>query len=249
VTKAKIPLASRERLTRERVIDAALHIMDTEGLDAVTMRRVAREVGVEAMSLYNHVRDKEDLLDGIRLRVFSEFSFEPSALRGDAYEDGRQIARAWRDLLKAHPHMLELMAEEHPPPATLEAYRPMETALAALRDMGVPDDEAMQVFHAFGGYILGFTMMESQLGFRNKHGDEGLAALTTHVDPSEMPCLAATLPFMADCDLDAQFDLGLDLMMAGIRARYGDEAGDPGHASSVSLIAPNIPLALQTPMA
>ncbi len=61
VTSAKI----RERLTRDRVIEAALEIMDAEGLEAVSMRRVAREVGVEAMSLYNHVRDKEDLLAGI----------------------------------------------------------------------------------------------------------------------------------------------------------------------------------------
>ena len=55
----------RERLTRERIIAAALRVMDTEGLEAVSMRRIAREVGVEAMSLYHHVRDKDDLLDGI----------------------------------------------------------------------------------------------------------------------------------------------------------------------------------------
>jgi TetR/AcrR family transcriptional regulator, tetracycline repressor protein len=219
VTKTRTPARIRERLTRERVIKAALHIMDTEGLDAVTMRRVAREVGVEAMSLYNHVRDKDDLLDGIRLRVFSEFVFTGD---GDAYDDGRAVARAWRELLKSHPHMLELLAEEHPPPATPEAFRPMETALAVLRRMGVPDDEAMQVFHAFGGYIQGFTMMESQLDFGSKHGgDAGLADLSTRIDAGELPCLAAALPFMLDCDIDAQFDLGLDLMMAGIQARYG----------------------------
>ena len=58
----------REKLSRERVIDAALRVMDTDGLEAVSMRRIAREVGVEAMSLYNHVHDKDDLLEGIRLR-------------------------------------------------------------------------------------------------------------------------------------------------------------------------------------
>ena len=220
VTKTRAAAPNRERLTRDRVVEAALHIMDTEGLDAVTMRRVAREVGVEAMSLYNHVRDKEDLLDGIRLRVFSEFAFDPSG--GDPYENGREVARAWRNLLKSHPHMLELLAEEHRPPATLEAFRPMEIALAVLRGMGVPDDETMQVFHAFGGYIQGFAMMESQLDFGNKlGGDSGVAELSSRIDPGELPCLAAALPSMADCDVDAQFDLGLDLMMAGIRARYG----------------------------
>ena len=61
----KTGVPARERLTRDRVVAAALRIMDDEGLDAVTMRRIAREVGVEAMSLYHHVRDKDDLLDGV----------------------------------------------------------------------------------------------------------------------------------------------------------------------------------------
>ena len=63
----------REKLSRDRIIDAALQIMDDEGLDAVSMRRVGRELGVEAMSLYHHVRDKDDLLLGIRERVLSTF--------------------------------------------------------------------------------------------------------------------------------------------------------------------------------
>ncbi len=64
----------REKLTRDRIIDAALVIMDDEGLDAVSMRRVGRELGVEAMSLYHHVRDKDDLLLGVRERVLSTFT-------------------------------------------------------------------------------------------------------------------------------------------------------------------------------
>jgi AcrR family transcriptional regulator len=64
---------AREKLNRDRIVDAALGIMDREGLDAVTMRRVAREVGVEAMSLYHHVADKDDLLDGVCARVMTDF--------------------------------------------------------------------------------------------------------------------------------------------------------------------------------
>ncbi len=59
------PTSPARSLTRDRIVEAALRIMDDEGLDAVSMRRVAREVGVEAMSLYHHVRDKDDLLDGV----------------------------------------------------------------------------------------------------------------------------------------------------------------------------------------
>jgi TetR/AcrR family tetracycline transcriptional repressor len=209
----------RERLTRERIIDAALHVMDQDGLEAVSMRRVAREVGVEAMSLYNHVHDKDDLLDGIRVRVFSGFAFPE--LAGDPYENGRRVALAWRNLLKAHPSMMELLAEDHGPPQSLDALRPMEMALAVLRSMGIPEEEVVQVFHAFGGYIQGFTMMEHQMDYGKYGGEAGLAEIAQRIDAAELPCVAAALPYMTDCDLDAQFTLGLDLMLEGIRARYG----------------------------
>ena len=217
MTKTETTAGNRERLTRERVIEAALRIMDAEGLDAVTMRRVAREVGVEAMSLYNHVRDKDDLLDGIRFLVFSEFAYPTLGL--DPYENGRRIAQAWRHLLKSHPHLLELLAEEREPPLSMEAFRAMEMALAVLRSMGIPEEEVVQVFHAFGGYIQGFTMMEHQLDFGGRKA--GMAELEGRIDPGELPCLAAALPYMADCDIESQFDLGLELMLDGMRTRYG----------------------------
>jgi TetR/AcrR family tetracycline transcriptional repressor len=210
----------REKLSRDRVIGAALRVMDKDGLEAVSMRRVAREVGVEAMSLYNHVQGKDDLLEGIRQRVFSEFVF-PDLDPDDPYENGRRVAQSWRDLLKAHPNMLELLAEEHEPPSSLEAFQAMEVGLAVLSSMGVPEDEIVQVFHAFGGYIQGYTMMEHEMDFQKHGGAAGLAELARRIDATQLPCVAAALPYMADCDLDAQFTLGLDLMLEGIRARYG----------------------------
>lgn len=210
---------TRERLTRDRIIDAALQVMDADGLEAVSMRRVAREVGVEAMSLYNHVRDKDDLLAGIRVRVFSQFAFPE--LGEDPYQNGRRVAVAWRDLLKAHPNMLELLAEDHEPPSSLEAFRAMETALSVLRSMGVPPEEVVQVFHAFGGYIQGFTMMEQQMDFGTNGDDAKLRVIAKTLEAEPLPCVAAALPYLADCDLEAQFRLGLDLMLEGIRARYG----------------------------
>jgi TetR/AcrR family transcriptional regulator, tetracycline repressor protein len=219
VTRTGTVARTRERLTRDRVVEAAIRIMDEEGLDAVTMRRVAREVGVEAMSLYNHVRDKDDLLDAVRLHLFREFSF-PDLDGTDAFEGGRKIAHAWRDLMLAHPYLLELMSEVKGLPSAADGYRPMEFALAAILRMGVPEDEVVQVFHAFGGYIQGFAMMERQLGF-DKHSEAGLRELSTSIEPSEFPCLIAAIPYMMDCDLDRQFDLGLDLMLSGLRVRYG----------------------------
>jgi AcrR family transcriptional regulator len=221
---AKASAVQRERLTRERVVEAALRIMDTDGLEAVTMRRVAREVGVEAMSLYNHVEDKDDLMRGVQLRVFQEFG-HPSLEPDDPVGNVRRVARAWRDLLRRHPHMLELLAEGHGPPSSPEALQPMETALAVLGDVGVPENEVVEVFHVFGGYIQGVAMMEQQMGLE-KPG--AMADLVGQIDPAELPCVTAALPYMAGCDIDRQFELGLDLMIHGMRARYG------GHASGES---------------
>ena len=128
--------------------------MDSEGLDAVSMRRVAREVGVEAMSLYHHVRDKEDLLDGIQQRVFSEFAFDADP--GDPYGNGVRVAHAWRDLLRTHPDVIAFLAEKHQAPMTrLEALRPMEYALGCCAAWACPTPDVMQVFNVFGGYIHG----------------------------------------------------------------------------------------------
>ena len=117
--------------------------------------------------------------------------------------------------------MLELLAEDHAPPRSPEALRPMEMTLSLLRRMGVPDRDLMPVFHAFGGYLQGYVMMERQLDVGKFGGAQGLIALTQTIDPSVMPCISAAMPYMADCDLELQFDLGLDLMLSGLRSRYG----------------------------
>src|SRR5437899_10255161 len=96
----------RVPLTRQRIIRVALRIMDDEGLHAVTMRRVGRELGVEAMSLYNHVRDKEDIFDGICERVMCEFRF-PSD-EEDWVATALAGAREWRRLLRVHPNVIQL---------------------------------------------------------------------------------------------------------------------------------------------
>ena len=84
----------REKLTRDRIVDAALAVMDAEGLDAVSMRRVAREVGVDAMSLYHHVRDKDALLQAVCDRVMAGFEF-PSD-EGSWEDRCKAAARSWR---------------------------------------------------------------------------------------------------------------------------------------------------------
>jgi AcrR family transcriptional regulator len=214
---------SREPLSRERVVEAALRVMDEEGLDAVSMRRVAREVGVEAMSLYHHVEDKEDLLDGICEHVMAGFEF-PDPVE-DWAENCRRGARAWRRLLQSHPAVMRLFAEQRGPVRTVDSMRPMEFALRLLRGAGLSDRDTAQAFHAFGGYIQGFVMME--LGSIAGGSDE--AHLKAHADlvsalPEEFEALAAVSPYFAECDADEQFEFGLDLLIRGLEAKAGGTA-------------------------
>ena len=209
---------TREPLTRDRVIEAALNVMDAEGLEAVSMRRVAREVGVEAMSLYHHVEDKEDLLDGICEHVMAKFDFPEPV--DDWTENCRRGARAWRRILQAHPAVMRLFAEQRGPIRSIDSMRPMEFALRILRDSGLSDRDTAQAFHAFGGYIQGFVMME--LGSIAGGSDE--THLKAHAElaaalPDEFAALQAVSPFFAECDSDEQFEFGLDLLISGLEAK------------------------------
>ncbi|MGH2679485.1 MAG: TetR/AcrR family transcriptional regulator C-terminal domain-containing protein [Actinomycetota bacterium] len=213
----KNPVRIREPLTRDRVIEAALRVMDEEGLEAVSMRRIAREVGVEAMSLYHHVEDKEDLLDGICERVMVEFEFpEP----GEDWADNvRQGARAWRRLLKDHPNVMRLFAEQRGPVRSIDSMRPTEFALRLLQECGLTDRDTAQAFHAFGGYIQGFVMMElgSIAGGADAEHQKMHAELAAAL-PSEFPALRAVSRYFAECDPDEQFEFGLDLLIRGMEA-------------------------------
>jgi AcrR family transcriptional regulator len=210
---------TREKLSRERVVVAALHVMDAEGLEAVSMRRVAREVGVEAMSLYHYVADKDDLLDGIVEQVLLGFPTPEGDPRSDWRAYGRQVARAWRTVLKAHPNVLPLLAERKTATNDLASLVPMETALHALKASGLSTADAVQAFHAIGGYIFGFVMMESGQLFAAHPGVFDAQALGADLPSDRLPCIAEALPYLLDCDFDAQFEFGLDLMIEGLAAR------------------------------
>ena len=208
----------RGPLTRERIVAAALRLMDEEGLEAVTMRRIGRELGVEAMSLYNHVSDKEDILSGIVEAVMAEFDF-PDDETGDWAERGRVAARAWRRLLLAHPNVITLMSEQREPMTSLRALRPTEHAIGILRDSGLPDEDAVAAFRAFGGYIQGFVLAEVANMFGGEDVDVRPEDVAAALPVDELPNLAASFPHLFRCDFDAAFEYGLDLMIRGVEAK------------------------------
>lgn len=209
----------REPLSRERIIQTALRIMDEEGLDAVTMRRIGRDLGVEAMSLYNHVRDKEDILDGICEQVLSEFQIPDTP---DFVESARLGAREYRRLLLAHPNVITLMTERKSAFTNAESLRAYEFAIDRFRSAGLSVADAVKAFHAFGGFIFGFVMMERGLMAGGPEDEEHARAhedMARLLGSADLPRLREALPYIIDCDIDEQFEFGLDLLIQGILAQ------------------------------
>jgi AcrR family transcriptional regulator len=209
----------REPLTRQRIIRAALRIMDEEGLEAVTMRAIGRDLGVEAMSLYNHVKDKEDILNGVCEQVLAEFRIPESE---DWAEAARLGAREYRRLLLAHPNVITLLSEGKGPFTNPDALRAYEFALDVFRSVGLTEADSVKAFHTFGGYILGFVMMElgPMVGGRDDEthhrAHEEMARMLASAD---LPRLREAFPYIIDCDVEEQFEFGLELLIEGLRTR------------------------------
>jgi AcrR family transcriptional regulator len=212
--------ARREPLTRERILQAAVRVMDADGLEAVTMRRLGRELGVEAMSLYNHVPSKEALLSGILETVMRQF--ELPRHDGDWLERLRDLALAYRRLLLAHPNVLSLFAEHrHLDP---ECLQPIELTLDALRSGGLSVEETTTAYHMLVGYVQGHTMLEIAGLLAGDPGPEHAAehdAFLRMLPADRFPHMAEMLPHIKQCDHQAEFELGLDVLLAGLDAKLG----------------------------
>lgn len=205
----------RERLSRQRVLEAALRIVDSEGLDALTMRRLGRELGVEAMSLYRHVPNKDALLDGLVELVILEIDV-PASIDGDWKEAIRHVLRSYRSAAHSHPNAFPLVTVR--PLNTPEALRRLDANFEVLRQAGFDESTAIVAFHTLAGYTRGFALEEVT---GRALGAQPLDA--EHIDlrslpADEFPHISELAPLLVDTDRDAEFERGLDLILTGLEA-------------------------------
>ena len=162
----------RVPLSRDRVLQAALRLVDEGGLESLTMRTLGRALGVEAMSLYNHVANKDDLLDGITDLVLGEIELPSS--EGDWKAAVRQSAISAHAILRRHRWASSLaMSPARNIPVRI---RNMEWTLSQLREAGFSAELTYHAYHAIDSHIWGFTLWE--------HGHS--------LTPEDLPALAAT---------------------------------------------------------
>lgn len=192
-------------LSRERILAAALHLVDAQGLRRLTMRRLGDALEVEAMAIYHHFPlGKEALLDGL----VEHLSAVPvtAAPETDWQERLRAWARAYRDRVAAHPGLLPLLVSRpvRTPAATTEAQ------YAALHDGGLRGPAILDAVRTLTGYVLGFVALEIRDGRSAPDATEALDGRYPHT--------AALRSYAAARDADDQFESGLTAVLTGISA-------------------------------
>jgi AcrR family transcriptional regulator len=203
----------RPRLSRRQIVYAALALVDREGLDALSMRRLGAELGVEAMSLYRYFENKAMLIDGLVAAVWSEMDLSGLERIDDPTERLCELARRFRRLAHAHPNVLGLLATRavhiH------AALRPIELTLATLVEAGLEEAMVVQVFHVVVSYLHGYCLQELALA-----GDQPKKHLWFDLErvPAErFPTVVSLAPQFVHGDFDAGFELGLQAMLTGLK--------------------------------
>ena len=213
----------RSPLSRELVLRAALDLVDEEGVEALTMRRLGRALGIEAMSLYGYVRSKQDLIEGVVEQVFRQM---PLIVPGPGlWQDRiRRHAGAYRQVLLDHPNAVRLVAGR--PLITEGTAAFVDSALAELTNIGLELPLADRVLGVIASFTLGLASEQV--------GDELRAAAPAptvgrSIDGDRFPRLAA-LGEMKPTDYDQEFELGLDFIVGGIERLLAETRVAPADA-------------------
>ncbi|MFL5798221.1 MAG: TetR/AcrR family transcriptional regulator C-terminal domain-containing protein [Actinomycetota bacterium] len=208
----------RVRLSRDRVLRAAVVLADQTGIEGLSMRHLAQELGVVPMALYKHVASKEDLLDGMVDIVFSEIDF-PS--RGADWRTAmRERATSTREALLRHRWANGLMeSRTRPGPANLRYHN---SVMACLREAGFSFDMAVHAYSALDSYTYGFALQEKTLPFETPEESAQVAEMMLDQLP---PLLAEEYPYLVEVvaelgksgyDYAKEFEFALDLILDGI---------------------------------
>ena len=223
----------RKRLSRARVLEAAVALADKIGLEAFSMRGLAQELGVVPMALYKHFGNKDELLDAMVDIVFDEMQF-PAA--GEDWSSTlRRRAITAREALKRHSWAIGLMESRHPGPANLRHHN---ATMGCLREAGFSFETAIHAYSVQDAYIYGFAQQEKTLGLQTP-SDAGAAAqrraqaIGALDDYPYLAEIATKLP-ESGYDNAVEFAWGLDLILDGLAGVVARPDGNSTVAGSVA---------------
>jgi AcrR family transcriptional regulator len=216
------------KMTREGILAMALELVDRDGIEGLSMRRLAAALGRDPMSVYRHTPNKAALLDGVAETVLAQLHIDPND--EDWAAQLRSLARDYRRLALAHPHVVPLLVTRPlatplalRPPGTL---RPLEDILALLTRAGFSGTDALHIYRALFGFLHGHVLNELQEVVDNPDETDDLLRLGLHRLPiSEFPMLRSLAPVLATYDGAAELERGLDILLAGLSTTHTPSDG------------------------
>ena len=231
--RAKLDTGARGRLSKERVLSAAVAFADREGIESLTMRRLAAELGVGAMSLYYHVPNKDELLNGMVEVVFGEIELPQTDVEWKTAMRRRAIST--REVLNRHRWAVGLLESRTTPgPASLRLH---DAVLGCLREAGFSIELTIQAYSVQDAYIYGSAIQEESLPFESAEESAAVAAEQVRqfaelAEERQFAALAEEFPYLAEVvaghvakvgyDFAAAFEFGLDLILDALEQRRDD---------------------------
>ncbi|MBA3383496.1 MAG: TetR/AcrR family transcriptional regulator [Actinobacteria bacterium] len=221
---------AREPLSKERVIRTAVQLADRGGLEALTMRKLADELGVGVMSLYYYVPNKDELIEGMVELVFSEIQLPPNDVVWKTAM--RQRAISTREALNRHRWAVGLM-ESNPLPGP-QSFRVHNAVIGCLREAGFSIELTIQAYSVLDAYIYGFALQEKTVPFDDAAGAAAVATeqvreFAADAEQQQSAALVDEFPYLAEVvaghvtkvghDFEESFDYGLDLILDALEKR------------------------------
>jgi AcrR family transcriptional regulator len=215
---------SRTRLTLDRVLRAAMAMADEGGIEALTMRRLAKALGVEAMSLYHYAPSKDDILGGIVDLVVREIELPAPDLGWKTAI--RASAVSAHHVLRKHPWACNLLMSG--PRISAARLRHIDALLARFAEAGLPDDLTDLAYHALDAHVLGFTLWEAGYTSGMKGMAPDLATVVRELHIEDYPSLLEHVAYHQRPRAPGQrgeFEFGLDLILDGLEREGGAVGG------------------------
>ena len=218
------------QLSRSMILQTALCIVDRDGVDGLSIRRLSNAVGRDPVMLYRHVANKAAVLDGVAEIVLAQLSVDTAD--PDWAGQLRSVARDFRQLALAHPNVVPLLVTRplatplgQRPPGML---RPLEDVLALLTSAGFTGDDALHTYRVLFGFLYGHILNELQEVIERPEESDHVLRLGLHrLAITEFPLLRALAPALASYDGAAELDRFLDLLLPGLTATLAHRDGSP----------------------
>lgn len=205
-------------ITRARVLDAALRLVNERGASALTMRALATELDIEAPSLYKHIANKDEILDGLCELVYGQVTV--GELDDHWQSRMKAYASAFRNALLANRNVASILAVR--PVATEASMMLVEAALSEFTRAGVSAETGRRLLNIIVGFVVGHVLSEVADPVQGAAEYDRLVEFRTALDPATFPLTLATVA-RSPADRDAEFELGLDLLIDGMSLQFADE--------------------------